>query len=229
MILRKAKTNNPYVMVDKNFILDVNLSFKAKGILLYMLSRPDNWDFYETEITEHTTDGIKSVRAGIKELIEYGYIERQQIKNSNKFAGYEYIIHETSPLCRFRKTRNRITQNGTLLIKEVLNNNITNNRIINGVFSEKNTVYSLEETLEIINYFLEKYYIHTNTEHPIYKKELWFDLISRLGIVLDSETDFECYFDMIDRYFKTDLKCDYRFAHFMSEGILTNSFYEKCY
>lgn len=77
MIFRIRKDpNNPYVMVNKGFVYDSSLSAKAKGILLYLLSRPDNWQVYEMEISKHFTDGREAIRSGLKELVFTGYIKR---------------------------------------------------------------------------------------------------------------------------------------------------------
>ena len=94
----KKDRDNPYVMANKAFIYDKRLSFKAKGIMIYLMSRPDDWQVYESEIVKHSLDGRRSVSAGIKELIEAGYIHRKQLRdNKNQFSRYEYIVHEIPP------------------------------------------------------------------------------------------------------------------------------------
>lgn len=98
MTTYRIEKRRNYTVVDNTFITDNRLSFKAKGILLYLLSRPDNWDVYETDIVNQSNDGIRAVRSGIHELMEVGYIERQQKRSDkNQFAGYEYVVHEQSP------------------------------------------------------------------------------------------------------------------------------------
>jgi len=96
MIFRVKKDQlNPYVMVNKQVIHDKRLSLKAKAILVYLLSRPDDWKVYETEIVKHARDGRDSVRAGIKELLKHGYLLRCQDRNeSGRFCGYEYEVYE---------------------------------------------------------------------------------------------------------------------------------------
>ena len=92
--IHKDKTR-PFVIVDKGFIQDPKISAKATGILLYLLSRPDNWQIYESEITKHFKDGIRAIRTGIQELILCGYIHRQQLRNKGQFSHYEYHVYET--------------------------------------------------------------------------------------------------------------------------------------
>ena len=60
-IYRTSKKGGNFTQVSNDFINDENrISFKAKMILVYMLSKPDNWSYYESEITQHAKDGIKS-------------------------------------------------------------------------------------------------------------------------------------------------------------------------
>lgn len=89
--------DNPYLMINKYHIYDQRLSWKAKGILSYFLSRPDDWQFYREEILTHATDGKDSLNKGIDELIKCGYMKREMKRNENgKFTGgYSYEIFET--------------------------------------------------------------------------------------------------------------------------------------
>ena len=90
----KDKENN-YIMMNKCAIYDSDLSFKAKGILTYCLSRPDDWEFHDNEIIKHAKDGIDSTRAGIKELIDAKYIRKITSRDEKgKFLRNIYEIYE---------------------------------------------------------------------------------------------------------------------------------------
>lgn len=73
--------NNPYLIMHKHGLQDVNLSWKAKGILAYLLSLPDDWQIYESEIQQHARDGKDSLAAGIRELIQNKYIRRTRMRD----------------------------------------------------------------------------------------------------------------------------------------------------
>ena len=109
--------NNPYVMINKLLLNDKNLSWQAKGMMAYLLSLPDDWEIYETEIQTHSKNGIKYTRSCIKELINNGYIQRSKTRQKGKFTGYEYIIIEAPTVMPK-------TANGK---RHTTNNNITNN------------------------------------------------------------------------------------------------------
>lgn len=92
---RAIKESGNFVTVHKNFIHDSKLTFKSKGILLYLLSRPDDWQIYESEILKHTNDGKDSLKSGIKELEEIGYVVRTRKRNDKgHLNGYEYLVYE---------------------------------------------------------------------------------------------------------------------------------------
>ena len=96
MILRKEKHDNKYTVIDNKALQDNSISWKAKGVLSYLLSLPDDWKIYLEELTEHTTDGITATRSAVQELIKAGYITRNQLKDDKgRFDSYEYVIHET--------------------------------------------------------------------------------------------------------------------------------------
>jgi uncharacterized phage protein (TIGR02220 family) len=92
-ILRVEKNAN-YVVMNRTALNDKRLSWKAKGIMAYMLSMPDDWVFYITELTKHSTDGEKAFRSGLKELKENGYVKRNAVREGNKIVGWETIVTE---------------------------------------------------------------------------------------------------------------------------------------
>lgn len=51
------------------------LSWKAKGILAYLESRPDGWDFSINGVKAASRDGRLSLDSGIQELKDAGYLE----------------------------------------------------------------------------------------------------------------------------------------------------------
>lgn len=99
MIFRVSKDkSNPYVMINKSFVNDSSISWKAKGILLYLLSKPDDWKVREGDIVNHAKDGRDSVRAAIRELIKAGYIVRTRCRDDmGRLAPSEYVVYEVPP------------------------------------------------------------------------------------------------------------------------------------
>ena len=92
-IIRVKKEAN-YVVIDKTFLNDKRLSWKAKGILAFMLSKPDDWIFYLDELVKHSTDGKSSFRSGFNELKKNGYIKRIQQRQEDGTFEWETIVYE---------------------------------------------------------------------------------------------------------------------------------------
>lgn len=94
-IVRVAKNSN-YVVMNRTALNDKRLSWKAKGIMAYLLSMPDDWVFYMDELMKHAADGRDSFRSGFNELKKAGYVERKPIKDeiTKKIKEWETIVHE---------------------------------------------------------------------------------------------------------------------------------------
>lgn len=131
-IFRVYKESGNFVTVNKDFIHDPNLSWKAKGILLYLLSRPDDWQIYETELKKHACDGRDSLRTGIKELEKVGYIQRKRIRDDKgHFREYEYRVFEQPNHIGYSHLGKPQLGNSHLGKPDTTNNNITNNDLTN--------------------------------------------------------------------------------------------------
>ncbi|MBA7607710.1 hypothetical protein ES703_14876 [subsurface metagenome] len=106
-IIRVSKDkNNPYFVMNKSGIDDPNLSLKAKGLLSYLISKPDGWYINYKNIIKHCLNSVYSVRSAVAELLSQGYMERTQIrKNNGQFGYYDYIVYEKPLLINTRKNR----------------------------------------------------------------------------------------------------------------------------
>lgn len=64
----------PFGWEPNEIIFNPNLSLKAKGLWLYMNSKPEGWHFASERIADECSDGITSIRAGLKELADAGLL-----------------------------------------------------------------------------------------------------------------------------------------------------------
>ena len=92
----RVSKNRDFTVIANSVFKDRRLSAKAKGILVEMLSLPENWDYTLKGLTTLFSDGIDSIRQGIKELEENGYILRERKRDARgRLGGMEYVIYET--------------------------------------------------------------------------------------------------------------------------------------
>lgn len=84
---------NPYFMMVRETAQDRNLSWEARGMLAYLLSRPDSWVLKPSDLQQKC--GRDKVYKILKELETAGYLERvQQINSAGKFVEFEYHYYE---------------------------------------------------------------------------------------------------------------------------------------
>lgn len=53
---------------------DKNLSYKAKGLLSFMLSLPEDWDYSINGLVSISKEEVKAIRNILQELQRYGYL-----------------------------------------------------------------------------------------------------------------------------------------------------------
>ena len=127
-IFRTEKNkDNPYVMMDTRPLLNVKLSFKAKGILAYFMSRPDGWEISIADLIHRSTDGRDGIYAGMKELKDAGHIEYFDVREKGKFKGWMIKVYEvpflaSEPLTAKPYTAKPLTANPPQVVLSTLSN-----------------------------------------------------------------------------------------------------------
>ena len=105
MPIYRAEKNKDYTIMSNAHLKDTRLSLKAKGLLSYMLSLPDDWKFSTRGLVSHCREGADAVRVALKELEAAGYLRRTRIRSGNgSFSEEEWEIHEI-PDRNFQETR----------------------------------------------------------------------------------------------------------------------------
>ena len=101
-IQRAPRKKSNFTIID-NVIFDSELSFRAIGLLTYLLSKPDHWEVSTAQLVKVSKlsdrpDGRDSVYAIYKELISKGFMRRiDQRSEEGKMSGVDYIVYD-SPL-----------------------------------------------------------------------------------------------------------------------------------
>jgi len=177
-ILRfKKGKKNPYFVMHNSSVNDQRLSWKAKGLLAYLVSKPDYWYVNYKDLVSASTDGITSVRSTLRELQKAGYLIKSQLRHDDgKFGYYDIMIFEQpqsfksfknsiAPHAGKRHTVTPSTGNGTLIntdIKTITerkrkttttggNSNIDDEAALR-LQKQKNAVLSLFSDLHIVRY-----------------------------------------------------------------------------
>lgn len=96
------RRQKPFTMVDNELINDEKLSWAAKGLLIYLVSKPDNWKVYKADIVKHATNSKDSVSGIFKELRNTGYMTLTRFINERgQVISWSYDFYEeplTTPI-----------------------------------------------------------------------------------------------------------------------------------
>lgn len=98
MAIIRQKRKKRFSIVDNKIIEDERLSFKARGLLIYMLSKPDDWKFYTDELAKRSSkDGVSAIKSALNEIENAGYLTRKQDhKKNGQFASQDWLLTDVS-------------------------------------------------------------------------------------------------------------------------------------
>ncbi|WP_424632177.1 hypothetical protein [Bradyrhizobium sp. SYSU BS000235] len=81
--LEKPKDN--FTRVCNELLKDKRISFRAKGLYSVMFSKPDDLVFYEGALVDESTEGRDAGRAAMKELIDAGWVSKEQPRDTRGY------------------------------------------------------------------------------------------------------------------------------------------------
>lgn len=82
--IKRKRAGDNFTILSNDFLRDEKLSLKAKGLLAYILSLPDDWKIYFEEVEKHHSDGVRGVRSAWKNLEEQGYARTVKVKEKGR-------------------------------------------------------------------------------------------------------------------------------------------------
>lgn len=102
MIVRSPRPEGNFYILDKSISEDESLSWAARGLLIYLLGKPDHWEVSPKDLTNQTKDsesplGRDGVYRVLKQLINAGYVTWERLRNGDGTLGEAvYIVGEKS-------------------------------------------------------------------------------------------------------------------------------------
>jgi hypothetical protein len=149
------KTQRGYTIIMNSIINYPGLSWKAKGIYQFLVSKPDNWDFDTKRIAANSTDGRDATSTGLKELEKVGLLIRTlSRKEDGEFTGYDYEILDSvngEPV----NVKSVNEEHGDIVIKKEVNKEIVNNnnkeqppKVLENNQELENKIISVEQTTQ---------------------------------------------------------------------------------
>lgn len=188
-VIRVIKNKN-YTTISNQLFKNKGISLKAKGLMGYLLSLPNDWNLSINGIVACSKEGRRAIGNIINELIDAGYIERNQVRKNGKFIGYDYLVFE-QPKRPFADTDNADTQNSKQISKEVIKERINKNTLSKSE-KFKSEVFSYDYPKSM----LESFYDYWSEPNKSKTKERWelqptFEISRRLKTWAKREKSFK--------------------------------------
>jgi len=185
-IIRVAKNaDNPFVMMDKRPLEKPYLSWKAKGLLAYLLSRPDDWTVRLGDLVKRSTDGEYATRQAIKELESAGHITKTQERKDGQFAEVVYTVYE-QPLRGNPQAGNPQAENLALTNTNVTKKDNTNTRDWKKLRQEAQERKDNKPDKSIVDAYVE-----AAQSEGMQKSNRYDAILSQIGVALNIYVDFK--------------------------------------
>lgn len=100
-ITRAPRPTGNFYILDKQISEDKRLSWAARGLLIFLLGKPDHWTVSPAALINETQGAYKStgrdaVYGLLKELQTAGYLKIFGTRKAGAFAGNDYVVDESS-------------------------------------------------------------------------------------------------------------------------------------
>jgi helix-turn-helix protein len=92
-IIRASGPNN-FTLIPNVVLRDQRLSWKARGLMAYLLSHLDGWQADAETLAQQGPDGRTTILSALKELQTAGYIERRKHQVERGRWTTELVIHD---------------------------------------------------------------------------------------------------------------------------------------
>ena len=173
MSVFKIEKSKNYTVMSNYHLRDKNLSYKAKGLLSFMLSLPEDWDYSINGLVSISKEGVKAIRNILQELQRYGYLVIVKKQNEIGQFEYEYLIYEQPDTQKGDVDLGDVEKDTQINTNEI---NI-NNKIDKDDKTKISSFFVAEEhnilTLELIN----REYIDENDIQIFYYDDLFKELL----------------------------------------------------
>ena len=94
MPIIRSKTDAEFFVMHNATAQDAGLSWEARGMLAYLLSKPEGWKTNMTDLVRRSSAGKDKCRRVMEELISAGYVVREERRVSGKIKGYDYFVYD---------------------------------------------------------------------------------------------------------------------------------------
>ena len=124
--INKSTLQENYSTLPNKLINDEKLSGDGLAVLVYLLSKPSDWKVNAQNIANRFGYGINKVYQIIKQLIQYGYVKKDVIRDQGKFTQIVYHVYDQPFHCLPQMDLPQMDISETYKVKKEQSKEITN-------------------------------------------------------------------------------------------------------
>lgn len=94
MIRRAPRPESGFTIIRNTVLRDERLSYRARGVLAAILSRPDNWKITRDQLAAEGREGRDAIGSALRELEDAGYLERVRVQTGSGCWVTEVVCHD---------------------------------------------------------------------------------------------------------------------------------------
>jgi len=92
----RTKLSSAFTILPNTTLRDSNLSFRARGLLAFILSNASEWEVSKAWLREQGKEGVQAINSALKELLNLGYAEKvlERSKESGRFSSMVWVFRD---------------------------------------------------------------------------------------------------------------------------------------
>lgn len=93
--IHKHRVNKNFTQISNGLLQNKFLSFKARGLIAYILSLPEDWIIYVSQLETASPQGKEAIYSAIKELSSLGYMRKEILRDdAGRIEGHRWLAFD---------------------------------------------------------------------------------------------------------------------------------------
>jgi len=95
VIIHGPTPQRDFTIISNDVIRDAELSYRARGLLVFLLSQPPDWETSSARLALEGGEGRDAIRTALRELVNAGYLQLAKEQNSRGYWQAQWVVVAT--------------------------------------------------------------------------------------------------------------------------------------